>query len=133
MMMALLRIVGIVHLIILGANFVLPRILDFDKNLEKASPIVRQIFHVHHAYIMLILAFFAFVCLAFTNDLAGASPLGTALCSFMAIFWLARLPIQFFFYDEQVRRENRFAHYAFSFALASIAAVLSAAAIRGLL
>ena len=133
MMITLLQVVGVVHLIIVGANFVLPRILDFDKNLEKVSPMVRQIFLVHHAYIMAVVSFFAFLCFFFTRDLAGGSRLGTATCSFMAVFWLARLPIQFFFYDEDVKKRHRIEHYAFSFALASVATVLAAAAIRGLL
>ena len=133
MMIALLRVAGIVHLIFLGANLVLPRILDFDGSLQKVPTIVRQIFLVHHAYIMLIVTFFGFLCLCYPQELAGGSRLGTVLCSFMAVFWLMRLPIQFFYYDEQVRRDHRLGHYTFAFALASVAAVLSAAAIRGLL
>lgn len=132
-MVALLRVTGVVHLIILGANIMLPGILDFKSELNKVTPIVRQIFVVHHAYIMLILALFAALCLGFPEELAGASRLGTFLCGFMAIFWLLRLPIQFYFYDEEVKRLHPVGHWAFSFALASIAAVLSIAAVRGFL
>jgi hypothetical protein len=131
-MVALLRIAGVVHLIILGANFAISGILDFKRELAKVSPIMRQIFVVHHAYIMFILALFAALCLGFPEDLAGASPLGTFLCGFMALFWLARLPVQFFFYDDEVKRLHKLGHWAFSFAVVSIAAVLSVAAARGL-
>lgn len=131
-MIALLRIAGVVHLIVLGANFAIPGILDFKRELEKVSPIVRQIFVVHHAYIMLVLALFAALCLVFPGELAGASRLGTFLCGFMALFWLARLPLQFFFYDDEVKRMHRLGHWAFSFALVGMAAVLSISAVRGL-
>jgi hypothetical protein len=133
MLLVLIRIAGLVHLIFIAANLALPRILDFDGNLKQVPPIIRQIFVIHHAYIMLILGFFACLCLFFTRDLAGGSRLGTVLAAFMAVFWLARIPIQFFFYDERVRREHPTGHYAFSFALISLSAVLSAAALRGLL
>lgn len=132
-MVALFRIVGVVHLIILGANLVLPGILDFKGELSKVTPIVRQIFMVHHAYIMLILALFAALCLGFPEELGGASRLGTFMCGFMALFWLIRLPVQFFFYDEETKRLHMLGHWAFSFALVFVAAVLSIAAVRGLL
>ena len=132
-MIALLRIAGLVHLIIVGANFALPKILDYDGNLAKVSPMIRQIFLVHHAYIVAIVSFFGVLCLFFARDLAGGTRLGSVVCAFMALFWFARLPVQFFFYDAEMRRQHRLAHYAFSFALASVTAVLAAAAIRGLL
>ena len=132
-MIALLRLAGVVHLILLAANAALPDILDFKGELRKVSPIVRQIFQVHHAYIMLVLALFAALCLGFPRELAGATPLGTFLCGFMAFFWIMRLPIQFFFYDAELKRRHRLGHWAFSFAVASIAAVLAAAAVKGVL
>lgn len=132
-MVALLRIVGVVHLVIIGANLALPSILNFRGELGKVSPIIRQIFLVHHAYLMLILALFAALCLGFPEELAGASRIGTFLCGFMALFWLSRLPVQFFFYDREVKRLHKLGHWAFSFALVMITAVLSIAAVRGLL
>lgn len=132
-MVALLRLAGIVHLIIFGANLALPGILDFKGELGKVSPIIRQIFVVHHAYIMLILALFACLCLGFPEELAGSSRLGTFLCAFMAFFWLARLPIQFFYYDDEIKRRHPLGHWAFTFAVASMSVVLFVAAVRGML
>ena len=132
-MIWLLRLAGIVHLILLGANIALPGILDFKAELKKVAPIIRQIFIVHHAYIMLILALFAALCLGFPQELMGASRLGRFLCGFMAAFWLARLPIQFFFYDAELKRRHPLGHWAFSLAVASIAAVLTISAVRGML
>lgn len=132
-LVVLLRSAGAVHLVMIVANLALPGILGFKRELSAVSPIVRQIFMVHHAYIMLVLALFAALCLGFPEDLVGGSALGTFLCSFMAAFWVIRLPIQFFFYDEEVKRRHRAGHWAFSFALVSLAAVLSISAVRGLL
>lgn len=129
----LLRLAGVVHLIMIAANLALPGILGFKRELRGVSPIVRQIFMVHHAYIMLVLALFAALCLGFPEELAGGSTLGTFLCAFMAAFWVIRLPIQFFFYDEEVKRRHRLGHWAFSFALVSVAAVLSISVVRGFL
>ena len=68
---------------------------------------VRQIFYVHWIYIVIVLGLFAALCFGFARELAGASVLGRFLSGFMAAFWLLRIGLQIFYYDREVRRENR--------------------------
>lgn len=112
---------GLVQLLMVAANFLLPRRLQYRKNLAKVSPIIRQIFIVHSVYIVFVLIIFSALCLFFARELAGASPLGTFLSGCMAIFWLPRVFIQRFYYDPEVKKQNRPADFAFTLALSFLA------------
>jgi hypothetical protein len=121
---------GGVHLIIAASNFVLPRKLRYRENLSCVSPIVRQIFIVHSIYILIVLLLFAGLCLFFAPELAGGSRLGRFLSAAMAAFWLLRIPLQLFFSDRELRRQNRALDVAYTFAVASLAIVFTVAALQ---
>ncbi len=122
---------GAVQLVLVAANIFLPGILDYRANLSQMKPIIRQIFVVHSIYLVLILLIFSGTCLLFAADLAGASGLGRFLCAAMALFWLLRVPLQFFYYDAELRRQRRFADVAYTMAVAFLAIVFTTAFIRG--
>lgn len=119
---------GAVQVAIIVVNLVLPRKLRCRENLARVSPMIREIFVVHWVYIVLVLAIFASLCFGFAPELAGASPLGRFLSAVMAGFWLLRLPLQLFFYDREVRRQNRFADVVFILAVSYLGIVFSVAA-----
>jgi len=99
-----LWIAGVVQLLIASANFFAPRLLHYRENLAKVSPMVREVFIVQNAYIVLVLLGNAGLCFCFTEELAGDSLLGRSLSGFLALFWGMRLPIQLFFYDPEAKR-----------------------------
>jgi hypothetical protein len=101
-----IQLAGALHLLVAGANFVLPGMLRYRENLARVSPIIRHIFLVHAFYIVLVLAGFAAICLLFPNELCGASSLGRFLSGFLAVFWSLRVAIQFGFYDRATKREH---------------------------
>jgi hypothetical protein len=86
-------------MVILLANIPLPKKLRCRENLARVSPMIRAVFIVHWAYIVLVLGIFIALCFGFASDLAGGSRLGRFLSTCMAIFWLARVPVQLFFYE----------------------------------
>ena len=98
---------GIVHVGIMAANVPLPGRLRVRERLAGVPTFVRQIFYVHWGYIVIVLGLFAALCFGFAPELAGASPLGRFLSAFMAGFWLLRIVLQIFYYDREIRRENR--------------------------
>lgn len=61
----------------------------------------------HWIYIVIVLGMFAGLCFGFAPELAGASALGRFLSGFLAGFWLPRFVLQVFYYDREIRRENR--------------------------
>ena len=70
-------------------------------------------FFVQNLYIMATVATFGVLCILFAPDLAGRPPLGRFLSGFLAIFWGARVAIQLFVYDRDVRRSRPVADLAF--------------------
>ncbi len=127
---AWIQVAGAVQLAIGLANLPLASRLQYRKNLAGASAIVREVFYVHAAYIVLVVLGFAALSMLFPADLAGGQPLGRFLSAFLAIFWLLRVPIQLFYYPVEIRRQNRLADAIFTLAFAFLAIVFGLAAIR---
>ncbi len=127
-----LWIAGGIQLAIAGANLVLPRKLEYGRNLARVDPIIKQVFVVHAAYIASLLVAFAGLCFFFPEELAGATALGNALSCGLVVFWAPRLVVQWVYYDPRVRRGNFVAHLAFSAAIAYLIVVFTMAAFVGL-
>jgi len=127
---AWVQIAGAVQLAIGLANLPLATRLQYRKNLSGASEIVRQVFYVHAAYIVLVVLGFAALALLFPAELTSGRPIGRFLSAFLAIFWLLRVPIQLFYYPVEIRRQNRLADVIFTVAFAFLAVVFGLAAMR---
>jgi hypothetical protein len=100
-------IAGALHLVVASANifaFGKFRYLDHLRNLPV---VVRQVFLVQNAYIMLVQVGFALLCFFFAGELVSGRPLGRALAGFLAVFWGSRVLLQLFYYDRELRRANR--------------------------
>ena len=127
---AWIQVAAAVQLAIGLANLPLAIRLQYRKNLAGVSEMVRQIFYVHAAYIVLVVLGFAALSLLFPTDLASGRPLGRFLSTFLAIFWLLRVPIQLFYYPAEIRRQNRLADVVFTVAFAFLTVVFGVAATR---
>lgn len=128
-----LQIAGALHWILILVSFLLPDKLDYEENLKRVSPVIRQIFHAQHYLIVLVLAAFGGVSLFFTSDLATGSAIGRFLSAFIGLFWILRLGIQLFYYDPEVRRQHRLGDLAYTLIFIFQSAVFSAAATKGVL
>ena len=87
----LIRIAGVIHLGILIASALLPQVLDWRHELRKVSALSRHVIWVHGA--------FGLVSILLAGALTDGSILARAICGFIALFWSARLGIQFFLFD----------------------------------
>jgi hypothetical protein len=106
-MIELIVLAGIVQLGLAGVNFILPRILRPSTELAPVSPMIRKMFYVHWIYIVFVLLIFSGLSVFFAGELASGHPLGRFICAAIALFWFARVPIQFFYYDAELRRVHR--------------------------
>jgi hypothetical protein len=104
----LLRIGGCLHFGILLASASTPRALDWRKNLAPLHPFLRRLFWVYGAFIVLVIISFGTITLLHSHELAAGTPLARALCAFIAIFWFARLMVQFFVFDARPFLTNWF-------------------------
>lgn len=128
-LLLLLWIAGFVELAIASANFFLPAKLNYRENLSRVSPIIRQIFVVHSAYIVAVILFFAVVTFAFAGELASGRGLGRFLATTIAVFWLFRAPVQLLYYDATLRKENRWGDMAFTAATIFLTVAYAAASL----
>jgi hypothetical protein len=124
----LLWLAAFVQVLIAASNFVLPRKLKYEENLERVAPIIRQIFVVHSAYIVGVLLLFAALTLGFASELASGHGLGRFLAAGICVFWLFRAPVQLLYYDASLRRTNRLGDIAFTAAAIFLTAAYGAAA-----
>ena len=121
---------GAVQVAIIAANLPLPGRLRLREGLGGVPRFVRQIFYVHWVYIVIVLVMFAALCFGFARELAGASALGRFLSGFIAGFWLLRIVLQIFYYDPEIRRENRGLDLMYVGALILLVTVFGIAALR---
>ena len=121
---------GAVHVGIMAANIPLPGRLRVRERLAGVPRFVRQIFYVHWVYIVIVLGMFAALCFGFAPELAGASGLGRFLSGFMAGFWLLRIGLQIFYYDREIRRENRVLDLLYLGSLVVLVVIFGTAAVR---
>ena len=73
--------------------------LDWLHELAKLAPLTRQLVWVHGAFIVLVIIGFGMLSLAMPAELAAGTWLARGVCGFIALFWLARLGVQFFVFD----------------------------------
>lgn len=90
---------GILHFGILLASAMVPRVLDWKGSLKKLDGLTRQLVWVHGAFIVLVIVGFGLLSILFAGDLAAGTPLARAVCLFIALFWAARLAVQWLVFD----------------------------------
>lgn len=128
-MIELILLGGFVHVILVGANVVLPRVLQPATELAPASPMIRKMFYVHWIYLVFVLAAFAAMSFLFAPEMASGRGLGRFLSATIAVFWLARVLVQFFYYPSDLRRANRLQDVLIILAFSFLGAVYAAAAV----
>jgi hypothetical protein len=95
----LLVLAGICHFGILIASALVPRVLDWRRELRQLAPLSRHLIWTHGVFIVLIIIAFGTITLANASALAAGSTLGRWVCGVITCFWLARLIIQCFVFD----------------------------------
>jgi hypothetical protein len=96
---AWLRLGGVLQLVLLIASALVPTLFDWRTELAKLSPFVRRLFWVYGGYVVLMMVALGLVSIVFADTLAAGDPLARAVTSFIAVFWLARLGIQWFVFN----------------------------------
>ena len=73
--------------------------LDGKASLDKLNGLSRQLVWVHGAFIVLVIIGFGLLSVLFADELVTGNPLARGVCLFIALFWAARLIVQFFVFD----------------------------------
>lgn len=132
-MKTLLVIGGMLHFVILIASALTPRLLDWRRNLATLHPFLRRLFWVYGAFIVLTIFSFGTLTLARADELSSAAPLARAVCAMIAIFWLARLAVQFFVFDARpflTSAFRRLGYHGLTFLFGALVFIYGAAALN---
>ena len=105
---ALIRIGGLMHLGILLASALTPRVLDWRNELRGVSQLTRHLVWTHGVFIVLTIIGFAILSLLYAGELASGSGFARAFCGFVSLFWLSRLALQLLVFDARPYLSTRF-------------------------
>jgi hypothetical protein len=107
-MKLLLQFAAGLQLLILTASALTPRVLDWRTNLSALHPFLRKLFWVYGAFIVMMIIGFATLTYFHADAIADREPVARSLCAFIAIFWGARLFVQFAIFDPRPFLTNWF-------------------------
>jgi ABC-type antimicrobial peptide transport system permease subunit len=94
-----LYLAGVAQVALVIGSLAIPKILHWTAELQKVQPLVRQLFWTYAAYILVINLCFGLLSAFAYRDLSDGSVLALAVTGFIAVYWISRLGIQFFYFD----------------------------------
>lgn len=92
---------GFAQIVLVVGSLAIPRILNWKMELEKVQPLIKQMFWTYAAYILFINLSFGLLSVFAYKDLTNGSLLASAISAFIAIYWISRIVIQFFYFDRR--------------------------------
>ncbi|HYM60923.1 MAG TPA: hypothetical protein VEZ11_08520 [Thermoanaerobaculia bacterium] len=95
---------GLIHLAVAASSLAIPRLLDWKRDLASLQPLTRQVFWTYASYTLGAHLAFAAVSLVGAAWLVDGSPLAAAVTGYIAIYWSARVAVQFVHYDRTAAR-----------------------------
>jgi len=91
---------GIAHIVLSIASTFIPKALKWKEELAPLQKLLRQMFWTYAGYILVINFCFGLVSIWGAKELINGSFLAKSLTFFIAVYWLARVLIQFFYFDK---------------------------------
>ena len=128
-----LQLAGVMHLGLMSAGLLMPKVVDMRTHLAALPPFLRQLFWVYYSFIALCLVGFSIITIVFAETLASGSALARALCVFFAVFWTVRLLVATFVFDMRpylTSRARRVGYHALNVVFAYLPVVYGLAASR---
>lgn len=113
------------------AHLAFPKYFGWKKDLADLQLINRQMMEVHTFFIGLVVVLIGLLCITSSRDLIETS-IGRRLSLGLAIFWGARLLIQFFWFSPKLWRGKKFetaVHIVFSLFWAAITVMFGLASV----
>jgi len=89
-------------------SLALPRILRWRADTSKLRPLTRQVFWTYAAYIWVTNLCFGVVSIVAPAHLLDGSSLARIVTGYIALYWGARVLVQFFWFDRTAAPTGRF-------------------------
>ena len=98
-------------------------------------PLLRQLFWVYGSFIVLVIISFGAISLVHADVLASGHPLARSMSGMIALFWSARLAVQWFVFDATPFLTNtllKLGYHLLTVAFIALAVIYGCAAIHPL-
>ena len=103
---------GLGQFALVAASLAIPRILHWREQAALLRPLTRQIFTTYACYIVGTNLSFALISVLAPGWLLEGSGLGASVTGFMALYWGARVAVQFLYYDRRDAPAGAFFQFA---------------------
>jgi hypothetical protein len=95
----LIFLAGVGQIVLAAASLAIPRVLGWRTETGRLRPLTRQVFWTYAAYIWAINLSFGLLSALGPRWLLDGSPLAVVVSAFTAVYWTARLIVQFAYFD----------------------------------
>lgn len=95
----LIHLAGIFQVVLVFGSFAIPTVLNWRSELAKVQLLIKQMFWTYAAYILLINLCFGLLSVFAVAELLNGSLMSLLVCGFIAMYWISRVLIQFFYFD----------------------------------
>ena len=96
-----LWLAGAGHFCVLGASVQVPARLGWKEDLPKLTSFNRKLMYVYGGFTVLTIAAFGVLTLFLHQEMLRGERAATALATFIAVYWTARIAVDFFYYDNK--------------------------------
>lgn len=120
----LIHAAGLAQIVLVAGSLFVPAVLQWKVELSKVSILIKQMFWTYSAYIFMINLCFGSLSLFAANDIIDSSRLATIVTGFIAVYWISRVLVQFFYFDKSGFPTGRW-HRAAEVALTTLFIMLS--------
>ena len=96
-----LWLAGVGHFCVLGASVQVPARLNWKEDLPKLSVFNRKLMYVYSGYTVYTIASFGVLTLLLHHELLHGERAARALAVFIAVYWTARIAIDFLYYEHK--------------------------------
>jgi len=101
MLKTLIIAAGVGQLLLAAGSLAIPHVLKWREELAKVRPLTRQVYWTYTGYIWTTNVCFGLVSVLMPTELLATTPLAAAVCGFITLYWLARVVIQFTYFDRR--------------------------------
>lgn len=132
-MQILIEIAGYLLLALAAVHGIFPSYFRWKETLASLPLVSRQIHYVHTFFIALTVGLMGLLCVTSAEQILN-TVLGKRICLGLAVFWTARLLVQFFGYSPKLwqgKRMETTVHIVFSLLWAFLSAVFWIAGMMG--
>ena len=85
----------------IGSRVIPGKFLKWKAELSKVQPLIKQMFWTYAGYILVTNFCFGLISVLATGALIDGSILASAVTFFIALYWMSRIAIQFFYFDRK--------------------------------